>query len=308
MYAGFLSASQFASSDLDQSVNSDHAEIQCVYDGITFASLNISNKHYHTYFSMDQNGPFRLTHLAVTSESSIEQQTWLKNKHHIQINNIKNNLYSGLIDVYVIQEAYVEFVHDLRNSLANNFELHHVSLDNFSPEKNITVIIVNRSKLDIVDRQIYRASYNEIGNKPDRMSELVVPTVTLTNSHMTPQKFVTCAGVHVGGNAAQYPKYGLMELQHILANICEKNNVIALGDFNTTTSNIRSIMNHSRVSRNRLLVSEPLYPTHINPFNEVVAYDNIVYTDGPEFIQHNYDVCPPDSMMYVRALLNKSDY
>ena len=128
MYQGFIQGSQFLSNDLNGVVNSDHAEVRCKVNGITFASVNISNKHHHHYFSSDPTGPFANTHLAVTKDSNVEARKWLDKKHIGQVNNIKNNLSNNIVDIYVIQEAYLEFIRDCVNILGDNYFYHYEKL------------------------------------------------------------------------------------------------------------------------------------------------------------------------------------
>ncbi len=74
-----------------------------------------------------------------------------------------------------------------------------------------------------------------------------------------------------------------------------------MGDFNTTTYNIASILKN-------VTVIKPSFPTHMNPFCQVVTYDNTIYNSHNADMEINLlpvDSLPPDSAAFVYGLIER---
>lgn len=285
MYNGFIQTTQFTKSEFSPEINSDHAEVRCIANGIRVASLNISNRYHHHYYSIDNNGPFANTHMATDTE-------WLKTKHMQQIANIKTGFENKTVDVWVLQEAYIEFIHDCRGALDATYTFYYKELtpnDLANSKRNITIIIVNTNVLTILDY------------KTLQQDRVIVPLIKVCIGKESP---IAIAGLHIPGNEEQYPKVGLENLFNMLCGTGE-DQILAIGDTNTTPGNITTTISAHEAAKNRFIVVAPLYPTHINPYNQVASYDNIIYSKDMSVQQLGYDAISPDSVALVKCLLDK---
>jgi len=263
---------------LSENVYSDHAAIainlccQNYLNKIYF--WNVSNIKYHYHFG---SGPFAATHMfSVVDDVIPEKKIWLSKKYAEQINQIYNDFVSNKFDIMVIAEGSFDFFETLESKLKkDNHRYELVSnlkypTDRVIHEKeknNVTGILINKNKYGILGFDMENIIYKE----DSRNSTLILPTAFIKNRE-TGDEF-TIVGVHLPGCKSQYPENGLGELNNYLNMLIElyPNNVlVALGDFNTVPSNLSKKIN-------KLKILEPIYPTHINPANQIVVYDNVVY-------------------------------
>lgn len=298
--------------ELNINVKSDHAEIRCeiLKDNlkINVGAFNISNKEYHPYFGLNESAPFRKTHMYVPKNSEDEMKNkWLLYKTEKQLMDIVKN-FAKQLDIYVIVEGYYEFYNTLSEKLKTinmNFEIINILKDKehgyTNKPWNITGIIVNTDKFQIEKFEIIKETYQE-EQEPGKFrdSKFITPWVKLTHKQ-TNYEFIII-GVHIAGCESQNPKNGLKKLSETINRLKKENNcdIIALGDFNTIPNNIMKNVTQKIV--------EPKYPTHINPYNQICVYDNIIYElkDENENIKiHMLDLNETihDSNNFVKSLI-----
>lgn len=245
---------------LPSTVNSDHAGISVRVESDSgthiVGTLNISNPAHHGYFDND-NSSFRESHLN-TKNKGDEGKKWLEDKIAQQMENQILALTKGDVHVLVLVEAYKAFIETMRTKLPPWIFM--VYQPGEKPTTNTTVILVNCRLYRVLTATVRATSYQE--DNVDRT--MVTPMVTIlaadaaTNAHA-----LTVVGVHLPGNATQFPLCALKKLNELMPD----GDVIAIGDFNTTPSNIKRILGD---------VVEPAYPTHANTLHEVTVYDNAV--------------------------------
>jgi len=302
------------SNKLDKNVNSDHSAIGCVleYDDenpIIVQAVNISNVEYHKYFELGDNPPFKQTHLSVPKNCKDDKKNkWLISKTEIQMKNLINDLVTEKVHIQIISEGNYDFLTKMYfklNELGFNFKM--ISILNtenhgyVGKPSNITAIIINTSIFEIIEHDTFTFLYKEEQNGGIlRDSKLVLPWARILNKKTG--KSLVVLGIHLSGCDSQNPKGGLSELNRIITcfNDTFKDDLIALGDFNTVPKNIRKQLLNVQVLT-------PLYPTHMNPDSNIVAYDNISYilTGGGIKSINLLDLCdiPIDSQALVTSIL-----
>lgn len=289
-FTGFIDSKPL--NRLNNSVLSDHASVRISLDDSLFiASYNISNKQYHYYFGPD--GPYAQTHLYVHNNSSKEEKEWLNTKHNIQINYIIKELLSNEIHIYVIQEAHLDFIKTIRKLLPSHFIFTHREINDEFFTGNITLTISNSLYIDLQNNYNQKINYHEINNPIER--HLYIPTISFKHNN----KNINLYNVHIGGNNEQFPKNGILTLLKMMENNNSCYN-IACGDFNTTTNNIKSLLHENSF----IDVMDPLYPTHINPYCQIVSYDNVIYSKQLNVKQLSLSQCDDSTFYLVDALLN----
>ncbi len=278
------------SNPIDLKVNSDHAAIKCciIYSDteLKIGAVNISNKEYHKYF---QKGPFAHTHMPASTSST----DWLVSKTAQQLDQIIQEISSDL-DVQIIVEGYHEFFTNLgtKTSVKLVSVLDKPAHGYESSAKNITGILLNESKVKLIESDVIQISYKD-GSKD---SKLIVPWAKISRQGHE----LVVAGVHLPGCESQYPSEALEELGKIIGQLEQKFHVdiIAMGDFNTVPANIMK-------SLPGIKLIQPKYLTHINPNNDVAVYDNaichLVSSDiSVELL--GLDSIPADSKALVQSL------
>lgn len=288
-------------SNLSTNIFSDHAAIGICFDNVKILSNNISNPEYHKYFA---KGPFANTHMNTNKNDANEsKRKWLEEKTVKQIKEFVDNVKNEKWDIQIIVEAYVDLLNSISQKISN-YTHKIVSILNVEPEryqnenkhKNITAMIINESKLELLSFSIKKINYIEINSTST--STLILPICYLKNKET--KKLLVVVGVHIPGNSEQFPVVALTEFKKVLNEIQANYNIIAMGDFNTVPANLESIFSGSK-----LKVLNPLYPTHINPNCDIAVYDNIVYNTQDEIInQYPLDCMDNSSKEYVNSLLS----
>lgn len=299
---------------LHEYVNSDHSAIGCIlkYENdrqINIGAVNISNKEYHPYFGLSKDAPFINTHMFVPKNCEDKvKNDWLISKTETQMNNIVRELTENVIDILIIVEGYFDFFTKLDIELkkaGDNFQIISIlNKENHGYEgknSNITGIVIRKRKFEIDVSDTIVQTYTE-SQDPNihKYSTLTVPFVRVRD--INSNKFLTVIGVHLPGCNSQFPKNALCELRTITKSLFEKykNDIVALGDYNTIPNNIRKIMTD-------IDVLTPLFPTHINPNCDVVAYDNVSYilskNDAKSIELMNIYTIPLDSFALVTSLI-----
>jgi hypothetical protein len=263
---------------LSEHVNSDHSAIGCVikYDNdhqVVIKAVNISNKEYHPYFGLGDNPPFKNTHMYVPKDCKDQnKKDWLITKTKEQMDGLVDDITNDRLDIQIVIEGYFDFFVELEQRLEqaspNTFKIISILNNkdhgyNGSP-KNITGIIVNTKRFEIFQCDTIVQDYRE----DDKNSKLILPWVKVCDKLTSTCLIVL--GIHLPGCSSQNPKGALVELNKIMNSLYEthQNDMVALGDYNTVPNNIRSVF--ANVS-----VLTPLFPTHINPNNDIVTYDNV---------------------------------
>ena len=285
---------------LSEKVMSDHAELSYkIFIGKELFHLkvfNMSNGKYHPYFKPSQSNPnptFGSTHLCVDADK-VKTDEWLKEKFGKQCDEII--LDSHWVDIQIIVECSWSVIENLKPYLPNNrFILHQENTDEkFSKsEDNMTIIIIDTSKLKIIDSGFKTFTYKEIGNTWD--SKLTVPFVQLET--LEKESFLVY-GVHISGCASQNPSNGNKILMDLLKDT-NLDNVLASGDFNSPAENFQK-----NLPENYSLL-KPLYPTHANPNCQISAYDHLVFKGKTmQLKQSSLDSVGPTSTAFVECLLD----
>lgn len=278
---------------LHRSVNSDHATIKCKVEysdgtSVIMSASNISNKEYHKY---NKNGPLSKTHMYVETNDS----QWLLKKTQFQMDQLLCEI--ATMDVQIILEGYYDFFVDIQQQKKNStYELVSV-LDDPAHKfkgtpKNIAGILINTSKVSIMERGIETIQYDVdkqfrspwVRIKTEKGYELII------------------VAIHLPGNDAQFPEAAIRALCNTLKKCKETSaDVIAIGDFNTVPENIE------KVAIPEFSVVEPKYLTHFNPYNQVAVYDNALYhlqSTEARISLMGCESLPDDSFRLVEGLNN----
>lgn len=296
-FEDFIQASSFDSDHkLHSDVKSDHAAIMTIVkDNIgkslcVIEAFNISNPTYHHYFG---EGPFKQTHMFVDKDH-IPNNEWLQNKIKSQMETIVDRMKRRISDVQIIVEGYDKFFNDIEESLGNGFDVVRVKHEVYVGSTfNITGIVVNRDKFNVLHNGNIQLICQD-DNLSGKQKPFILPVVTV--QHKETNHEFTIVGTHIPGCASQFPKNALMVFDSFI-NDPRYPNIIAMGDFNTTPKNIKSILTKSSVLA-------PLYPTHINPFCQIASYDNTVFRLNEMTIGYfDKKHLSNDSEMFVDSLL-----
>ena len=225
--------------------------------------------------------------------ASTSSTDWLVSKTAQQLDQIIQEISSDL-DVQIIVEGYHEFFTNLgtKTSVKLVSVLDKPAHGYESSAKNITGILLNESKVKLIESDVIQISYKD-GSKD---SKLIVPWAKISRQGHE----LVVAGVHLPGCESQYPSEALEELGKIIGQLEQKFHVdiIAMGDFNTVPANIMK-------SLPGIKLIQPKYLTHINPNNDVAVYDNaichLVSSDiSVELL--GLDSIPADSKALVQSL------
>ena len=296
--AGFTPVSPFGETNkLKPAVASDHAEIAIqTPDQRVINAWNISNPKHHDKFRFGDNPPFKGSHLFVKPPyTDGVMEASLRKKIDLQVETIADRFVSGDVSVQVIVEGYKGFYDELATALLarghDNFRV--VSLLDNPPEglkatKNVTGILINTDHYDVLSSDVKTVTYSEAANDGAE-SELVLPWAHLADKASGRETVV--AGVHLKGNAAQYPKTGLQVLakeMHSLwlnhmrldgpAGELSTTDVIALGDYNTPPATAVDVAkalvdDTAAYSYSKANLYTAPYTTHVNPSNDAASYD-----------------------------------
>lgn len=285
-WSDFNSALPLDGSSLSPLVKSDHSQIICqvVYPNanLTVSAYNISNKEYHKYFTT--NDSFKRTHLADSNPSS----PFLLDKMSKQMDQI---LESDL-DIQIIVEGYYDFFITMSDRINKTNTSHRLIsvLDNtghpfMNSPRNVIGILINMSKIEIISKGIPDGEFPWVHIK-------------------IKDRYLIILGIHLKGNESQFPTGALTELNSIISimkSTYPTSDFIAMGDFNTTTYNVMSVLKN-------VTVIKPTYPTHMNPLCQVVAYDNTIYNAynaDMEISLRPFNLLPPDSNAFVQGLIER---
>lgn len=286
--------SAFINTDLDESIISDHAEIQYIIQpGLGITTFNISNPNYHKYFK--ENASFKHTNLATTFTDT---NPWYMSKETNTIDRIIQHTTN--LGIYVIVEGYYKLYKQLTDKLTDNFYLLKTPelktlLDskNSTHTQNITSILINEDKFKIITEGLVSQAYSESSKK----CQLVVPWIALEATDLK----LIIAGIHVPGCAEQFPKSGITELNNILKKLAltyPEYKIIAAGDFNTAPSNSTTLIEN-------LKLIPPAYFTHMNPNCEIGSYDQIYCSDPTLLSQVPTELMSADTQKFVGALVTR---
>lgn len=284
---------------LPDTVNSDHSSIGTFVEypgdnGTQFNIMcsNISNPLYHVHFK--DNKSFNKTHL-VKSINNEHDQEYFKNKISTQMNDIV----SKDCDVYIVVEGYQQFFSDIiANTHNKEYELvSRITFDksfaniDVNKNKNITGILVDRKRVNIVDQGCYIKSYVE-GKKN---ALLAIPWVEIEKNDSR-HRIIVC-GVHVSGCQSQYPKVGIGLLCEFFEQFDATKKIVAMGDFNTIPYNIMrslgrldSTPDKLKKRLSRMMYLTPLYFTHMNPNCSIGVYDHILYSETTSHLNVSQDM------------------
>ena len=182
-----------------------------------------------------------------------------------QLDMMLEQLLNKEIAVQVIIEGYQVLYQELENKLTLSKNYFLISADKKHPHLNASGIIVNTDIFTVLHSAVITKKYME----DDLYKELAIPYVFLSIN-------IIIFAVHVNGCKSQYPQAGLETLAEIINELkasYPNTTLIGIGDFNTQPENIiKSVI--SNVASSHILVAD--FPTHVNPFNQVVNYDNII--------------------------------
>lgn len=287
---------------LHLSVNSDHAmvgaKIKLSNSQLIMKSVNISNKQYHFCFGMEESYPFRHTHLFVPKNCQDQDKNkWLLAKTEKQLSDLMNDLLKDKVDVQIIVEGYYEFYKKLGECLGLDYKIISALDDTYKDKPfNVTAIVVDTTKYKIIESDVIQQQYTEDGT--DKKSRLIVPWVLLETQTGDRVMFI---GIHLPGCESQFPRVAVEKLYEniMLLHQKYKENIVLAGDFNTIPNNLEKIMSDVKLL-------DPKYPTHINPNNDVVCYDNVMYiNDGNMEIELlNMEDMHSDTQYLIKGLFN----
>jgi hypothetical protein len=256
---------------LDPDVCSDHTEIGLEIDtNMYILSWNISNPKYHTYFKYGST--FKHTHLYVEEPYINDKLVYcLEDKIQKQLDVFKNNIDSGVFPIQVIIEGFDSFYKRLENILTSYPNIRH-SLIRHKPTEtyhtsNISAILVDTNMFDVLESGIQSIEYSASEDN-DKIKTTMFPFVRLCNKY-TNDIYVVIA-IHVNGCNSQYPISGLESLKDFIMYLYTEyqNNIIAIGDYNTTPLFAHNIFNNEQFN---ILTTKFL--THCNPNCQACKYD-----------------------------------